>query len=111
MAASMLSVTAVLCGCSGSPCANTAIDGAPSPDGAAIAFVFHRNCGGAVTTHVSVQAFSQALRNDAGNVLAAAGEQPIKISWRGARTLKVSGVTGPLYEHPHPTTQITVEFP
>ena len=100
-----------LLGCGGPACVNEVIAAAPSPDGSVIAFVFHRKCGtgGSLATQVSVVPFHDSLRG-AGNVLAVANDQPIKIVWRGPTTLIVSGFEDPLYQRARPVGSVTVEF-
>jgi hypothetical protein len=98
--------------CSRQSCVNQAIIGLPSPDGARIAYVFHRTCsGGPVTTHVAVISLPNSLRDETGNVLTVAGEQPIKIAWRSPTTLHVTGFTDPLYKVDHPLGTVTIDFP
>ncbi len=78
-----LGMLAALGGCSRESCRNEATIGLPSPDGARIAYVFHRTCTGSpITTHVSVIALPNSLRNETGNVLTVAGDQPVHIAWR-----------------------------
>jgi hypothetical protein len=99
-------------GCTGSTCKNEVIQGLPSPDGAAIAFVFHRSCGAppTVSTHVSIMAIHRSLHNDAGNVLVVGNEQPVKISWQSPKKLVVTGFKDPTYQRAQPMDSITVEF-
>jgi hypothetical protein len=110
-AAFLLSAGGML-GCTGSTCKNEVIQGLPSPDGAVIAFVFHRRCGApaTVSTHVSIIAFKSSLHNDAGNVLAVGNEQPVKISWQSPKRLVVTGFHDPTYQHAQPMDSITVQF-
>lgn len=98
--------------CSRSQCANQAFYGLPSPDGKFVAFIFHRTCPApaGVTTEVSLMPFHEPLRNEPGNVLAAAGEQPVKVSWLGATTLLVTGFTDPTYRRLEPLDSIAIEF-
>ena len=85
-------------GCQGPQCENEAFYGLPSPDGASIAFVFHRRCSAdkAVTTDVTVLDFHSPLRNEPGNVLTVGNEQPVRVSWVGARRLVVTGFEEPV---------------
>lgn len=101
-----------LLGCSQRTCKNEVAFGTPSPDGAFIAFVFHRNCTGtsAVSTEVSVIAFRDSLRNETGNVLVAGGLQPIKIFWRSPRQLVVGHFGDPTYQQTRPLDSVTIEF-
>ena len=102
--------------CSRTQCATQAFYGLPSPDGKFIAFIFHRTCAAppsapaAVTTEVSLMPFHESLRNEAGNVLAVPGEQPVKVSWHGATTLLVTGFTDPTYHRLEPLDSISIEF-
>src|SRR3982074_1577450 len=68
-------------GCKGPKCENEAFFGLPSPDGASIAFVFHRKCAETkdITTDVTVLDFHSPLRNEPGNVLAVGSEQPVRV--------------------------------
>ncbi len=56
----------LLAGCGGPVCKNEVLSGSPSPDGAFIAFIYHRRCGAAaeVSTHVSVIGYHDSLRNE-----------------------------------------------
>jgi hypothetical protein len=106
-----IGVLAALAACSRQSCLNEATIGLPSPDGARIAYVFHRTCGGApMTTHVSVISLPNSLRNETGNVLTVAGDQPVKIAWRSPTNLHVTGFVEPEYELDHPLGPVTVEF-
>ena len=98
--------------CSRTQCANQAFYGLPSPDGKFIAFIFHRTCAApaSVTTEVSLMPFHESLRNEAGNVLAVPGEQPVKVSWHGATTLLVTEFTDPRYRRLEPLDSISIEF-
>lgn len=101
-----------LAACSRQSCVNQAIIGLPSPDGARIAYVFHRTCANApVTTHVSVISLPHSLRDETGNVLTVAGDQPVKIAWRSPTTLRVTGFIDPLYKVDRPLETVTVDFP
>jgi hypothetical protein len=99
-------------GCSRSACVNQAFYGLPSPDGKAIAFIFHRSCTSptALTTEVSLMPFHDSLRGDPGNVLSIAGERDVKVSWHGPTILWVTGVQGATYQRPGPIDGITIEF-
>ena len=99
-------------GCRGPKCENEAFYGLPSPDGASIAFVFHRKCAAkaAVTTDVTVLDFHSPLRNEPGNVLAVGNEQPVRVSWLGPRKLVVTGFAEPIYRRNPEVGSITVEF-
>jgi hypothetical protein len=112
LGASFLLSSGGLLGCTEPTCKNEAIQGLPSPDGAAIAFVFRRSCGAppTVSTHVSIMAIHQSLRNDAGNVLVVGNEQPVKISWQSPKKLVVTGFKDPTYQRTQPLDSITVEF-
>lgn len=108
----VLLISSALVGCTGSACANKVVYASPSPAGEVIVFVFHRNCGatGGVSTHVSIVAFHDALRNDTGNVMIVGGEQPIKASWRSPKRLVVSGFKDPTYQRAQQIDSVTVEF-
>jgi hypothetical protein len=108
----MLLGAAGLGGCKGSTCENHAFFGLPSPDGASIAFVFHRRCAAKeeITTDVTVVDFHSPLRNEPGNVLAVAGEQPVRVSWLGARKLVVAGFADTVYRRNPQAGPITIEF-
>jgi hypothetical protein len=110
-AAFLLSAGGML-GCTGSTCKNAVIQGLPSPDAAAIAFVYHRSCGApaTVSTHVSIIAFKNSLHNDAGNVLVVGNEQPVKISWQSPKRLVVTGFHDATYQRTEPMDSITVQF-
>jgi hypothetical protein len=99
-------------GCRGPKCENEAFYGLPSPDGASIAFVFHRKCAAkvAVTTDVTVLDFHSPLRNEPGNVLAVGNEQPVRVSWLGPGKLVVTGFAEPIYRRNAAVGSITVEF-
>jgi hypothetical protein len=99
-------------GCKGPQCENEAFYGLPSPDGASIAFVFHRRCAAKmeVTTDVTVLDFHSALRNEPGNVLAVANEQPVRVSWLGPGKLMVTGFGAPIYRRNSQVGSITIEF-
>jgi hypothetical protein len=99
-------------GCKGPQCENEAFYGLPSPDGASIAFVFHRRCAAdkTVTTDVPVLDFHSPLRNEPGNVLAAGNEQPVRVSWLGPHKLAVTGLGEPIYRRNGQAGPITIEF-
>jgi hypothetical protein len=99
-------------GCKGPQCENEAFFGLPSPDGASIAFVFHRKCAenNAITTDVTVHDFHLPLRNEPGNVLAVGNEQPVRVSWLGPRKLAVSGFVEPIHRRNGQVGSITIEF-
>jgi hypothetical protein len=99
-------------GCKGPQCENKAFFGLPSPDGASIAFVFHRKCAAkvAVTTDVTVLDFHSPLRNEPGNVLAVGNEQPVRVSWLGPHKLVVTGFVEPIYRRNSQVGSITIEF-
>jgi hypothetical protein len=99
-------------GCRGPKCENEAFYGLPSPDGASIAFVFHRKCAAkvAVTTDVTVLDFHSPLRNEPGNVLAVGNEQSVRVSWLGPRKLLVTGFAEPIYRRNPAVGSITIEF-
>jgi hypothetical protein len=107
----LLSASALL-GCSQRACKNDVIFGMPAPDGAFIAFVFHRSCAGssAVSTQVSIIASRDSLRNETGNVLVVPDLQPIKISWRSPKQLLVSHFRDPIYQRTQPLDSVVVEF-
>lgn len=108
----MLIGAVLIGGCQGSQCENEAFYGLPSPDGASIAFVFHRRCAAdkAVTTDVTVLDFHSPLRNEPGNVLAVGNEQPVRVSWLGPRRLLVTGFGDPVYRRNPQIGPITLEF-
>ena len=54
--------------------------------------------------------FHESLREEAGNVLSVAGEQPVKVSWRGAQTLMVTGFEDPTYQRTQPLESIAVQY-
>ena len=99
-------------GCRGPQCENEAFFGLPSPDGASIAFVFHRRCAAKkdITTDVTVLDFHTPLRNDPGNVLAVANEQPVRVAWLGPHKLAVAGFVEPAYRRSTRVGSITIEF-
>jgi hypothetical protein len=98
-------------GCRGPKCENEAFYGLPSPDGASIAFVFHRKCAAKVTTtDVTVLDFHSPLRNEPGNVLAVGNEQPVRVSWLGPHKLAVTGFAEPIYRRNPAVGSITIEF-
>ena len=99
-------------GCKGPLCENQAFFGLPSPDGASIAFVFHRRCAAnmAITTDVTVLDFHSPLRNEPGNVLAVGREQPVRVSWLGPGKLVVTGFVEPVYRRNARVGSITIEF-
>jgi hypothetical protein len=98
--------------CSRSSCENKAFYGLPSPDGRYIAFIFHRTCAApdGVSTQVSLMPFHESLRGDPGNVLAVAGEQPVKVSWHGPTTLWVAGFQDASFRRAEPLDGIRIEF-
>jgi len=98
--------------CSRTQCTNQAFYGLPSPDGKFIAFIFHRTCAAParVTTEVSLMPFHESLRNEPGNVLAVAGEQPVKVSWHGPTTLLVTGFTDPTFRRIEPLDSVALEY-
>jgi hypothetical protein len=108
----MLLGTLGIGGCKGPQCENEAFYGLPSPDGASIAFVFHRKCAAkvAVTTDVTVLDFHSPLRNEPGNVLSVGNEQPVKVSWVGPHQLVVTGFAEPIYRRNPEVGSITIEF-
>jgi hypothetical protein len=99
-------------GCRGPQCENEAFYGLPSPDGASIAFVFHRRCAAdkSVTTDVTVLDFHSPLRNEPGNVLSVGKEQPVRVSWLGARRLVVTGFVEPIHRRAGQVGSIAIEF-
>ena len=99
-------------GCKGPQCENKAFFGLPSPDGASIAFVFYRKCAPKmdITTDVTVLDFHTPLRNDPGNVLAVANEQPVRVAWLGPHKLAVAGFVEPAYRRSTRVGSITIEF-
>lgn len=107
----MLGAVAIV-GCSGPQCENKAFFGLPSPDGASIAFVFHRSCAAnnGMTTDVSVLDFHSSLRNAPGNVLAVGNEQPVRVAWLGPKKLLVRGFEAPIYQRNTQIGAITIEF-
>lgn len=110
--AAMLAALATVAGCSHPECKNAALYGLPSPDGAFIAFVFQRTCGQppGVSTQVSLMPFHESLRNDPGNVLSVAGTQPVKVAWRGPRTLFVTGFESATYQRTQPIDSIRIDY-
>jgi len=101
-----------IAGCSGTHCANAAYFGLPSPDGASIAFIFHRTCTApaSVTTEVSLLPFHESLHADPGNVLIVPGEQPVKVTWHGAKVLSVSGFKNATLQRSQPLDSIAIEY-
>jgi hypothetical protein len=99
-------------GCKGPQCENQAFFGLPSPDGASIAFVFHRRCAAnkTITTDVTVLDFHSPLRNEPGNVLAVGNEQPVRVSWLGPHKLAVTGFVEPIYRRNSQAGSIAIEF-
>ena len=99
-------------GCTGPQCENNAFFGLPSPDGTSIAFVFYRKCTPKMdtTTDVTVLDFHSPLRNEPGNVLAVANEQPVRVSWLGPHKLAVTGFVEPIYRRNTRVGSITIEF-
>jgi hypothetical protein len=99
-------------GCSTSACDKQVVYAAPAPDGRSIAFIYHRICGTSrdVSTHVSILPYGESLREGPGNVLAVAGDQSVKVSWQGARRLKVSEFHDPTRLPQDPIAGITIEF-
>jgi hypothetical protein len=99
-------------GCTGSACENKVVYGAPSPDGAFIAFIFHRTCGpnNALSTQITLIGFHDSLRGDAGNVLAVNDDQPVKVSWRSPTLLVVTGFHNPTFESGGQIGAVTIEF-
>jgi hypothetical protein len=99
-------------GCTGPQCENKAFFGLPSPDGTSIAFVFYRKCAPKmdITTDVTVLDFHSPLRNDPGNVLAVANEQPVRVAWLGPHKLAVAGFVEPVYRRSTRVGSITIEF-
>lgn len=112
LAALALLGAAWIAGCKGPQCENQAFYGLPSPDGASIAFVFHRRCAAqpAVTTDVTVFDFHSPLRNEPGNVLAVGDEQPVRVSWLGPHQLVVGGFKEPVYRRNRQVGSIAIEF-
>ncbi len=108
----ILSTACLTAACARSSCENRAFYGLPSPDGRYIAFIFHRTCPApeGITTQVSLMPFHESLRGDPGNVLAVAGEQPVKVSWLGATVLSVSGFHDPAFRREGPIDGISVAF-
>jgi hypothetical protein len=105
-------MASAIVGCSRSTCVNQAFYGLPSPDGTAIAFIFHRTCTApaAVTTEVSLMPFHDSLHDAPGNVLIVAGERAVKVTWHGPTTLWVTGFQGATYQRSAPIDGITIEF-
>jgi hypothetical protein len=99
-------------GCKGPHCENEAFFGLPSPDGASIAFVFHRKCAEKkdITTDVTVLDFHSPLRNEPGNVLAVGNEQPVRVSWISSTKLVVTGFVDPIHRRNPQVGSITIEF-
>jgi hypothetical protein len=108
----MLLGAAGIGGCKGPQCENEAFFGLPSPDGASIAFVFHRKCAenNAITTDVTVLDFHSPLRNEPGNVLTVGNEQPVRVSWLGPHKLVVTGFKEPVSRRNARVGSITIEF-
>ena len=102
----------LIAGCSGGACNNEVVSGKPSPDGAAIAFVFYRRCAAPaqLTTNVSVVPFQESLHDGPGNTLIAPGEQPVKVIWENPAALLVTGFANPTSRQVHPRASITAEF-
>lgn len=98
-------------GCGGPKCSNEAFYGLPSPDGGAIAFVFHRRCEAARTrTDVSVMEYHGKLQNTPGNVLSVGEEQPVRVSWLGPNTLLVTGFKDPVLLRNQHVGSFSIEF-
>jgi len=99
-----------IAGCKGPQCA--AFYGLPSPDGASIAFVFHRKCVAQleITTDVTILDFHSPLRNEPGNVLAVGNEQPVRVSWLSPGKLLVTGFVEPIHRRSTRVGSITIEF-
>jgi len=110
--AAILFALSMAAACSHPKCQNEAFYGLPSPDGAFIAFVFHRTCESpaAVSTQVSLLPFHESLRNDPGNVLSVAGRQPVKVAWRGAHVLFVTGFENASYQRTQSIDSIRIEY-
>jgi len=110
--AAILLATAAVAGCGGPQCANKAFFGLPSPDGASIAFIFHRSCSTKeeLTTNVSVLDFHSPLRNEAGNVLAVDKDQPVRVAWLGPQKLLVTGFADPAIRRSEKIGSIAIEF-
>jgi hypothetical protein len=108
----LLPISLLLAGCSGGACKNEVVSGLPSPDGAAIAFVFHRSCGtpAEVSTDVSIIAFRDSLHDGPGNVLVVPDEQPVKVSWQSPKKLLVTGFSNPTHQQAQQIDSITAEF-
>ena len=111
-ATTMIAIAWLITACTRSSCDNQAYYGLPSPDGRYIAFIFHRRCAApeGVSTQVSLLPFRDSLRGDPGNVLAVAGEQPVKVSWRGTKTLSVTGFQTASFRREKPLDGIGIEF-
>ncbi len=111
VAASVLALFAIVA-CSHPDCKNEAFYGLPSPDGAFIAFVFHRTCAtpSALSTEVTVMPSSESLRSDPANILSVPGQQPVKVAWRGARVLFVTGFANASYRRTQPLDSIRIEY-
>ncbi len=103
---------AMAAGCARPHCDNQAFYGLPSPDGRNIAFIFHRKCPApeGVSTQVSLMPFHDSLRGEPGNVLSAAGEQPVMVSWHGPRSLWVTGYRSATFRREAPLDGIDIEF-
>ena len=97
-------------GCAPS-CENEVLNGMPSPDGRNIAFVFRRRCGSQMSTHVSVIDLHRTLKGEPGNVLAVAGEQAVKMIWRGPDRLEVSGFRPPVLLRDSKVDGVEILFP
>lgn len=108
---SIVLCSSVLSGCNKPACQNEVLAGKPSPDGALIAFVYHRRCGGEASTQVSVIDFHDSLHDEPGNVLAVGGEQQIKISWLGPKELQVGGFAHPTYQRTEPIHAVAIRYP
>jgi hypothetical protein len=111
--ATAISLTlSTVAGCSRPECKNDALYGLPSPDGAFIAFVFQRTCEQphGVSTQVSLMPFHESLRNEPGNVLSVPGTQPVKVAWRGPRTLFVTGFEGATYQRTQPIDSSRIDY-
>lgn len=111
-AATMFAIAWLTAACTRSSCVNQAFYGLPSPDGRTIAFIFHRRCAApeGVSTQVSLIPFHDSLRGDPGNVLGAAGEQPVMVSWHGPTTLWVTGFQAASFTREGPLEGIRIEF-
>jgi len=105
-------LAAACAGCARPHCANQAFFGLPSPDGASIAFVFHRRCeaGTRITTDVSVLDSRSPLRDEPGNIFSVQGEQPVRVAWLSRTSLLVTNFAEPPLERRPRLGSIDIQY-